>query len=164
MTTDKDMLVTLTAEIVLAHVGNNTTAVENVSGVIKSVYATLEGLGAPVAVEETRPKPRPAVSIRASIKPTHIVSMIDGKPYSMLKRHLTGNGYTPQTYREAFGLPADYPMVSAAYAEKRRALAHKIGLGSKAKPVEPPKPARKPRAKKAEPAAKKKLGLSFQGS
>ena len=162
MTTDKDMLVTLTAEIVLAHVGNNTTPVDDVSGLITSVYATLEGLGAPVALEETRPKP--AVSIRASIKPTHIVSMIDGKPYSMLKRHLTGNGYTPQTYREAFGLPADYPMVSAAYAEKRSALARKNGLGRKAKPVEPPKPARKPRAKKAEPAAKKKLGLSFQGS
>lgn len=162
MTTDKDMLVTLTAEIVLAHVGNNTTAVEDVSGLITSVYATLEGLGARATIAETRPKP--AVSIRASIKPTHIVSMIDGKPYSMLKRHLAGNGYTPETYREAFGLPADYPMVSAAYAEKRRALARKNGLGRKPKPVEPAKPARKPRAKKAEPAAKKKLGLSFQES
>jgi len=162
MTTDKDMLVNLTADIVLAHVGNNTTAVEDVSGLIKSVYATLEGLGAPVASKEARPKS--AVSIRASIKPTHIVSMIDGKSYSMLKRHLSSNGYTPQTYREAFGLPADYPMVSAAYAEKRSALARKNGLGRKAKLVEPPKPARKPRAKNAEPATKKKLSLSFQGS
>jgi predicted transcriptional regulator len=65
------------------------------------------------------------------VKPDHIVSMIDGKPYKMLKRHLTLQGYTPKSYRETFGLPDNYPMVAPDYAETRRALALKIGLGRK---------------------------------
>jgi predicted transcriptional regulator len=74
----------------------------------------------------------PAVSVRKSLgSREHIISLIDGKPYSTLKRHLTKNGLTPEQYRERFGLKADYPMVAPAYAEKRRDLAKKIGLGRK---------------------------------
>jgi predicted transcriptional regulator len=73
-----------------------------------------------------------AVSVRKSLaSPNHIISMIDGKPYSTLKRHLGRHGLTPAQYRERFGLKPDYPMVAPAYAEKRRELAKKIGLGSK---------------------------------
>jgi predicted transcriptional regulator len=73
--------------------------------------------------------------------------MIDGKRYKMLRRHLSQNGYTPESYREAFDLPKDYPMVAASYAETRRDLAKKIGLGRK--PRSPKEQAATP-AKKAQ--------------
>lgn len=57
--------------------------------------------------------------------------MIDGKPYKMLKRHIGLHGYTAESYRTAFDLPADYPMVAPEYAAVRRAIAIKIGLGRK---------------------------------
>ena len=150
MSLDNATLIDLTADIVAAHVSNNNVPVENVAGVIQSVFTALQGLGAPV--ETAVEKPVGAVSVRASIKPDRLVSMIDGKSYKMLKRHLALNGYTPESYRETFNLPKDYPMVSADYAENRRGLALKIGLGRKAK-VET-KPARKPRVSKAAKAAK----------
>jgi len=147
---ENEILITLAAEIVEAHVSNNSVAVGEVSTLIEKVYGALEKLGAPTEVVEEKPKG--AVSIRASIKPEHLVSMIDGKPYKMLKRHLTLHGYTPQSYREAFGLPSDYPMIAASHSEKRREIAKTLGLGCKRKaPVEPvvdAKPARKPRARK----------------
>jgi predicted transcriptional regulator len=74
----------------------------------------------------------PAVSVRKSLaSPDHILSMIDGKPYRTLKRHLSGHGLTPAEYRERYGLRPDYPMVSETYSEVRRAMAKKIGLGRK---------------------------------
>ena len=124
-----ELLVTLTADIVAAHVGNNSIALSDVANLIANVHAALAGLNKSVEPEENKPKG--AVSIRASIKPDHLVSMIDGRPYKMLRRHLSQNGYTPESYRETFGLPHDYPMFAASYAEQRRELAKKIGLGRK---------------------------------
>ena len=121
-------LVTFTAEIVSAYVGNNRVATADVGGLVQAIYRALEALGAPEP-DITPEKPKGAVSARASIKPEHLVSMIDGKPYKMLRRHIGQHGYTPESYRDAFGLPRDYPMTAASYAEQRRALAHKIGLG-----------------------------------
>jgi predicted transcriptional regulator len=148
---ENEMLLTLAADIVVAHVSNNDVAAADITGLIENVYGALATLGSPA--EPTPQKPKGAVSIRASIKPDHLVSMLDGKPYKMLKRHLALHGYTPQSYREAFDLPNDYPMIAATYAEKRRAIAQQIGLGRKPKapvePVVPATPARKPRAKKA---------------
>jgi predicted transcriptional regulator/transposase-like protein len=127
---DESVLVTLTADIVAAHVSNNSVAIGDLPNLISSIYGALGGLGEPQGPAEPE-KPKGAVSVRASVKPDHLVSMIDGRPYKMLKRHLSQNGYTPDSYREAFGLPRDYPMVAATYAEQRRALAKKIGLGRK---------------------------------
>ncbi len=149
---NQETLVNLTADIASAHVSNNVVAVGDVAPMIESIFTALQTLGAPAA-DLVPEKPKGAVSVRSSIKPGHLVSMIDGKPYKMLKRHLSLNGYTPESYREAFGLPRDYPMVAAEYADKRRALAMSIGLGRKPKPTQVPKPARKPRAKKAAPAS-----------
>ncbi len=74
----------------------------------------------------------PAVSVRRSLaSKDHIVSLIDGKAYKTLKRHLSGHGLTPAQYRERYGLKSDYPMVAENYAEMRRGLAKKIGLGPK---------------------------------
>lgn len=132
MTDTVDMtetLITLTADIVSAHVSNNSVAVSDLPLLIQSVHGALEALDDANAPEE---KPEPAVSIRSSIKPDYIVCLEDGKKLKMLKRHLmTHYGMTPDEYRQKWGLPADYPMVSPNYAEQRRKLAKKIGLGRK---------------------------------
>jgi len=126
----REFLATLTADIVSAHVSNNSVSPTDLPGLIHSVYNSLAGLGgAPAVVEE---KPVPAVSIRSSIKPDYIVCLEDGKKLKMLKRHLmTHYGMTPDDYRAKWGLPRDYPMVAPNYAEQRRSLAMQIGLGRK---------------------------------
>lgn len=129
--TDHDMgetLITLTSDIVAAHVSNNNVSAEDVSALIKSVYSALQGLGAPVQEE----RPEPAVPIRSSVKPDHLICLEDGKKLKMLKRYLKTNyDMTPEQYRARWNLPADYPMVAPAYAERRRELAKEIGLGRK---------------------------------
>jgi predicted transcriptional regulator len=126
----RETLITLTSDIVAAHVSNNSVAVGDVSTLISNVYTALAGLEAPVAAPDVLPEP--AVSIRSSIKNEYIVCLEDGKKLKMLKRHLmTRYNMTPDQYRARWGLGADYPMVAPAYAEKRRELAKKIGLGRK---------------------------------
>lgn len=160
MPLDNETLIAFTTDIVTAHVSNNTVDTSSLPRLIQNVFGALQATGAPSLAAEPE-KPKGMVSIRASVKPDRLISMIDGKPYKMLKRHLSLNGYTPESYREAFGLPKDYPMVSAEYAEKRRTLAHKIGLGRK--PKEIIKPVKKPRAKKA-PTAKPAIEFAQQHS
>jgi predicted transcriptional regulator len=123
-------LLTLTTEIVSSHVANNTVAVSDLPNLIDNVFNTLSRLGTDNKAEA--PKPEPAVSIRASIKPDYIVCLEDGKKLKMLKRHLmTHYNMTPDEYRSKWNLPADYPMVAPNYAAQRRTLAKKIGLGTK---------------------------------
>ena len=125
-----ELLITLTSELGAAHVSNNSVAVSDVSSLIQNVHAALSALNQPVEAPEVRPEP--AVSIRASIKPDYIVCLEDGKKLKMLKRHLmTHYQMTPEDYRAKWNLPADYPMVAPNYAEQRRNLAKKIGLGTK---------------------------------
>ena len=125
-----EMLITLTSDIVAAHVSNNSVSVDDVSTLINNVFGALAGLGRAVVVEDKLPEP--AVSIRSSVKTDYIVCLEDGKKLKMLKRHLmTHYNLTPDQYRARWSLPADYPMVAPAYAEKRRELAKKIGLGRK---------------------------------
>lgn len=124
-------LITLTADIVSAHVSNNTVAVTDLPQLIQGIHAALAGLGDTAPAPEA-PKQEPAVSIRASIKPDFIVCLEDGKKLKMLKRHLmTHYQMTPEDYRRKWGLPNDYPMVAPNYADQRRDLAKKIGLGTK---------------------------------
>ncbi|MEO6153270.1 MAG: MucR family transcriptional regulator [Croceibacterium sp.] len=131
-TLENDMsetLITLTSDIVAAHVSNNDVSVEDVPALIRNIYGALAGLGV-TPVVETRPEP--AVSVRSSVKNDHLVCLEDGKKMKMLKRHLmTDHGMTPVEYRARWGLAADYPMVAPDYAEKRRVLAKQIGLGRK---------------------------------
>lgn len=129
-TDNNEMLITLTSDIVAAHVSNNSVTVEDLPSLITNVYGALAGLGNAAAVVEE--KPEPAVSVRASVKPDYIICLEDGKKLKMLKRHLmTHYNMTPDEYRARWNLPADYPMVAPNYAEKRRELAKKIGLGRK---------------------------------
>lgn len=137
----KETLITLTSDIVAAHVSNNSVAVEDVPSLIANVYGALSGLGNTAPVEEE--KPEPAVSIRSSVKPDHVVCLECGKKMKMLKRHLsTDHGLTTDEYRARWGLNSDYPLVAPNYAKTRRELAKKIGLGRK--PGQ--KRGRKPRA------------------
>jgi predicted transcriptional regulator len=127
---DQQELVSLTADIVAAHVSNNSVAVEDLPALIQNVHGALASLDPTAA--SAAPKREPAVSIRASIKPDHIVCLEDGKKLKMLRRHLmTRYNMTPEEYRAKWNLPADYPMVAPAYAERRRDLAKKIGLGTR---------------------------------
>jgi predicted transcriptional regulator len=126
----KETLITLTSDIVAAHVSNNSVSVDDLPSLITNVFGALAGLGQTAAAPEKAPEP--AVSVRSSIKPDHIVCLEDGKKLKMLKRHLmTHYNMTPEQYRQRWNLPADYPMVAPNYAEKRRELAKKIGLGRK---------------------------------
>jgi len=124
-----DTLLTLTADIVAAHVSNNSVAVNDLPNLINNVHGALTGLSGRSAPEV---KQEPKVAIRSSIKPDYIVCLEDGKRLKMLKRHLmTHYQMTPDQYRAKWSLAADYPMVAPNYAEQRRALAKAIGLGTK---------------------------------
>lgn len=124
-----DTLITLTADIVAAHVSNNSVAVSDLPLLIQNVHGALSNLAATGGAEA---RPEPKVPIRSSIKPDYIVCLEDGKKLKMLKRHLmTHYQMTPDQYRQKWGLPADYPMVAPNYAEQRRKLAKAIGLGTK---------------------------------
>jgi predicted transcriptional regulator len=142
-----ETLLTLTADIVSAHVGNNTVAAGDVPAVIAQVYGAMTELGKPQ--EPAAIAQEPAVSVRSSVKPDYIVCLEDGKKLKMLKRHLqTHHSMTPKEYKAKWNLPADYPTVASSYAEKRKGLALKIGLGKKkaeASPA-PVKAAVKPKA------------------
>jgi predicted transcriptional regulator len=128
----EDTLLTLTADIVAAHVSNNSVAVNDLPSLIQNVHGALTGISSNGAAPEPRPEPK--VSIRSSIKPDYIVCLEDGKRLKMLKRHLmTHYNMTPDQYRQKWGLSADYPMVAPNYAEQRRTLAKSIGLGTKRK-------------------------------
>jgi predicted transcriptional regulator len=126
-------LLALTTEIVAAHVSNNTVAVGDLAQLINQVYQSLANIGsAPAAAPANRPQP--AVSVKKSIQPDYLVCLEDGKKLKMLKRHLkTAYNMSPETYRERWGLPPDYPMVAPNYARQRSRLAKEIGLGTRAR-------------------------------
>jgi predicted transcriptional regulator len=123
--------VDLTGDIVAAYVSNNAVRPSDLPDLIRTVHAALNGLadGAAAAAPEAEIEKPTAAQIRKSVTPDGIVSFVDGKTYKTLKRHLTTKGFDPRSYRERFGLPADYPMVASSYAAQRSALAKSIGLG-----------------------------------
>ena len=148
--TDTIDLISLTADIVSAHVANNSVALGDVPNLIERVHTALAGLGAP-AVEGPQDKV-PVVSIRASIKPEYLVCMECGAKQKTLKRHLqTAHGMAPDQYRKDYGLPNDYPMVAPEYSERRSGMAKARGFGRKkeeaAAPPEAPIAARGRRKK-----------------
>jgi predicted transcriptional regulator len=130
--------VELATELTIAWLGNPNTRVsaDDVPAFLRRMHETVSGLSAPQA-DEAAPAAgsaeyTPAVSARKSLaSKDFIVSMIDGKPYKTLRRHLATHGLTPDQYRERYGLKPDYPMVAENYSESRRAMAKQIGLGRK---------------------------------
>ena len=147
--------VELATELTIAWLGNpNTrTAADDVPAFLGKMHETVAKLlSAAEPQPEAPPAPEhtPATTVRKSLaSKDHIISMIDGKPYKTLRRHLATNGLTPNEYRERYGLKADYPMVAENYSESRRAMAKQIGLGrkpgqKKATAETPAAPAEKP--------------------
>lgn len=125
-------LLALTTNIVAAHVANNSVAVADLPRLIRDVHDTLASVGAGGGREPERPTP--AVPIKKSVTPEHVICLEDGKKLKMLKRHLkTAYNMTPEEYRERWNLPADYPMVAPNYAKQRSKLAKQIGLGTRAR-------------------------------
>jgi predicted transcriptional regulator len=158
---DDTNAVELAAELTAAWLANpNTrTNADDVPAFLISMHSAvsqLSGTSAPIPAEEPEQTYEPAVTARKSLSsPDHIISLIDGKPYKTLRRHLATNGLTPEEYRARYNLKADYPMVAPTYSEARRTMAKSIGLGRKpgqtaTKPTdEALKAQRKPRAAKA---------------
>lgn len=121
--------VALTADIVSAYVTNNPVQPRDLAGLIASVHQALGTLGQTTEVTVEPAVPLSPAQIRKSISPDGMTSFIDGRIYKTLKRHLTAQGLTPQTYRERFGLPSDYPIVAPNYSAQRSAMAKSLGLG-----------------------------------
>jgi predicted transcriptional regulator len=125
-------LLSLTTEIVSAHVSNNNVPLIDLPQLIEQVYKSLSNVGIdPAPVIE---RPQPAVPVKKSVLPDYIICLEDGKKLKMLKRHLmTAYNMTPEEYRERWQLPSDYPMVAPNYAKQRSRLAKQIGLGTRAR-------------------------------
>lgn len=133
--------VELAAELTIAWLGNqnNRVQADDVPVFLRTMHETIIGLaggnspGAGSSQDSAAKQEfEPAVSVRRSLaSKDHIISLIDGKPYKTLRRHLSTHGLTPDDYRGRYGLKPDYPMVAPSYSETRRAMAHKIGLGRK---------------------------------
>jgi predicted transcriptional regulator len=146
-------LLELATELTVAWLANPNTRVsaEEVPAFLQNMHGAVAALASPATQAEAPAAAAeftPAVTVRRSLaSKDHIISMIDGKPYKTLKRHLSGHGLTPAQYRARYGLKSDYPMVAENYAEMRRGLAKKIGLGRKpGTKVAPAKPAAKKKA------------------
>jgi predicted transcriptional regulator len=119
----------LTAEIVSAYVSNNTVPAGEIPSLISQVHAALSRVSGNSGDAQAEPL-KPAVSVKKSITPEHIVCLEDGKKFKSLKRHLrTQYNMTPEQYREKWGLGTDYPMVAPNYAAARSQLAKQMGLG-----------------------------------
>ena len=140
----------LTAEIVSSYVEANKIAAADLPSLIESTLAALQAAEQPMVEEAESTAKATSAQIRKSITPDALISFIDGKPYKMLKRHLTTHGLTGKAYQERYGLQSNYPLTALSYSAARSALAKKMGLGRKATP-EPATPA--PVATKGSPRA-----------
>lgn len=149
-------LTELTVELLSAFVTHNNVRSEDLPTLIAATHSALSNLAVPTAepdpVAQTHER---AVTPRKSLaNRDFIISLIDGKSYKSLKRHLTGHGLTPADYRARYNLPASYPMVAPGYSDARREVAKRLGLGRKPRATEvsaaivKPNVARKPRAPK----------------
>ncbi len=140
-------IIELATELTRAWLSNPNTraSAEDVPAFLHAMHSSVANLAVgsePHREFEPAQEFLPAVSVRKSLaSKDHIISMIDGKPYKMLKRHLAINGLTPGEYRERYGLKPDYPMVAENYAQLRRGLAQKIGLGQRGAETQSTSPA-----------------------
>lgn len=129
----KSGFIDLTASIVSAYVGNNSTPASELPALIAQVHAALARVSGGQA-EPALLKPKPAVPVKKSLTAEYIVCLEDGKKFKSLKRHLrTQYNMSPEQYRDKWDLPPDYPMVAPNYAVTRSQLAKSMGLGQKRK-------------------------------
>ena len=128
---ENNEIVTLTAEIVSSYVANNAMQADGLPGLIASVHKALAEAHTG-ASEPAKQEYEPVVSVKASVKPDHLICLACGAKQKTLKRHIrTSHGLSPAEYRDRYNLPSDYPMVTAEYAGRRSKLAKALGLGRK---------------------------------
>ncbi|AMK20282.1 MULTISPECIES: MucR family transcriptional regulator [Sphingobium] len=152
---DKNDITALTVQLLSAYVSRNSVPSDSLADLIRTTRAALTENAAAAVAEPAAETFTPAVSVRRSLaSPDRILSLIDGRPYKTLKRHLAAHGLTPEQYRERYKLPSSYPLVAQSYSEARRAVAEKAGLGKK--PVAAASPTAAPQAKVAAPKAPEK--------
>jgi predicted transcriptional regulator len=132
-----DNLRDLVAEVAAAYFSNSHVSSAEIGAVIEQIAQSLGAVGgnasAPPPTEaepEAKRRLTPA-QVRKSITPDALISFEDGRPYKTLRRHLSVKGLTPEQYREKWGLPKDYPMVSASYSATRSQMAKQLGLGNR---------------------------------
>lgn len=156
-------MVELAAGLTVAWLSNSNTraGANEVLAFMRSMHEAVSSLSLGNASTDAPAGPHayePAVTTRKSLSnPDFIISMIDGKPYKALRRHLTTNGLTPEQYRDRYNLKADYPMVAPTYSEARRAMALRIGLGSKGRQAKAAQPVTAVRKRSA--AKTRKIGV-----
>ncbi len=162
-TTSTLSAVELATGLTIAWLGNPNTpiAADDAPAFLQAMHDTVTALGSDTSAEAPGDAPpsafEPAVSVRKSLaSKAHILSMINGKPYKTLRRHLSTNGLTPEEYRARYNLKPDYPMVAETYSESRRALAKTMGLGRTPALEAPPAET----ASKAKPASRKRLKIA----
>jgi predicted transcriptional regulator len=151
MSDNASTLQELVAEVAAAYFSNSPVSVSDISSVIAQIASSLANVGAAVPAEAPAVEDATAESvskltaaqIRKSVTPAALISFEDGRPYKTLKRHLAVKGLTPQTYKEKWGLPADYPMVSPNYSAARSEMARSLGLGQKGRQARASTPALK---------------------
>ncbi len=151
---DTSGLLEMTTGILANYVSNNRVAPDELPALIASIHGSLSRLGGePEPEPEEAPERLTPAAIRKLIQPDGIRSLIDGRVFKSMKRHLSLNGMTPQDYRTKYGLPADFPMVHPDYAAQRSAMAKSFGLGQGGRQPKKATPAtrspRKPKAPKA---------------
>jgi len=131
MSTSTERLITRTADLAAVYVAHNHVAASELPTFLTTLHGALCGLG------HTNAANRPtSAQIRASIRPDAIISFEDGRPYKVLRRHLTEIGMTPEAYRAKWGLPADYPLVPQAYSARRSEISKAIQLGGPTRRVQ----------------------------
>jgi predicted transcriptional regulator len=139
---ETDGMLALISNIAANYLRKNSVAADQIGAVMSSITKAVRDAAneidghasgangseaAPAAIAE---KPAPAVSIKKSITREFLICLDCGSKSRTMKRHLsTAHGLTPQTYRERWALPKDYPMTAPAYSEQRSAMAKKVGLG-----------------------------------
>jgi predicted transcriptional regulator len=126
---DQSNLIEMTAGIVSAYVAHNAVTAADLPALIQQVHRSLAAIDGPAEVEAA-PQKDPAVPIKRSISPDHLVCLEDGRKFKSLKRHLrTKYDMSPEDYRAKWNLAKDYPMVAPNYAKARSELAKSMGLG-----------------------------------
>ena len=124
-------LIVLTSDIVSSYLSNNAIQGSDIPALIGSVHKALQQAHT-ASLEPDRKEYTPVVSVKASVKPDHLVCLACGVKQKTLKRHIrTSHDLSVEEYKDRYNLPLDYPMVSPEYADRRSALARKIGLGRK---------------------------------
>ena len=118
----KETLLTLTAQIVAAHLTNNKDVrTSDIPEIIKNVHRSIMILGGAPLAEWSDVRPEPFIDPEKSVYPDYIVCLEDGKKFKSLFRHLRRTyNLSPEEYRRRWNLPNSYPMDAPNTHKKRQ--------------------------------------------